>query len=380
MAFIQYRTSKRDGKVAYLVEKVRDENGRWKNVWKKLGPIPPGSRKKLRRELLEKRTLMKVGLQPVVHRSLAKMVQDYLTAPSRLVQETKDREVSHLKLFGQYVPRGHEKPLNQWLVGKAENEKVPFVVEARHIEEYLTAKECKARTKNIALTTMRSMWDYAIERGYAAVNPARSVKLFKVEKLPPKYLTWDQIETILGAMSLESRAKYECLLNLGVRPKELSMLCLGDIDLERGHVTIRHTKTRTFRTIPINGRLRPYLERLKKEVPVLDRWKPREHHNLLFYNWAVKGREVQIKSFKSSLQRVLNKLEWKTKGVSPYIFRHSFASHITARGINIRVVQELLGHSSIVMTQRYAHAFPEDLRSGVEVLNRDNANKLDPPL
>jgi integrase/recombinase XerC len=223
------------------------------------------------------------------------------------------------------------------------------------------------------------MWDYTIERGYAAVNPARAVKLFKVEKLPPKYLTWEQIETILSAMTLESKVKYECLLNLGVRPKELSKLCLSDVDLERGHITIHHTKTRTFRVIPINGRLRPYLERLKKEMPVLDRWKPREHHNLLFYNWAIKGREAQIMSFKSSLQRILNKLEWEKRGISPYIFRHSFASHIASRGINVRVVQELLGHSSIVMTQRYTHAFTEDLRSGVEVLASGDVSKMHRP-
>jgi integrase/recombinase XerD len=213
-----------------------------------------------------------------------------------------------------------------------------------------------------ALAAVRMLHAFLVRDGDTDVNPARAVERPKVPMSLPKPLTVEQVAAILAApspsdsMGLRDRAILETLYGAGLRVSELVGLDVDDVDLEEGSVRVLG-KGRKQREVPI-GRyameaLAAYLTRSR---PSLTRPRSRA---ALFLNH--RGGRLTRQGATLILDRAATRAGIR-HGVTPHVLRHSFATHLLEGGADLRVVQELLGHASLVTTQIYTLVTADRLR------------------
>ena len=178
-------------------------------------------------------------------------------------------------------------------------------------------------------------------------NPFRNVKQLKIEgDNLPGYLTLYDIEKLLSVIDDEDFKQLVIFyLNTGCRRDEALNLTLDNIDFNRKKIKITQTKSGKDREIPLNEKLLKILERRNREVP-----------------FGFKSHYVTHK-FKEYVRKAgIN------ERFSVHSLRHTFASHLVMNGVDLYTVQKLLGHSSIRVTEKYAHLSPDFLASGVTKL------------
>jgi integrase len=178
-----------------------------------------------------------------------------------------------------------------------------------------------------------------------------------------RYLSDEETEKLLDACKQSPNPQLYVFvataLNTGMRLGEITALEWKDIDFKRGILRVdnkedHHTKNYEPRTIPMNDQL---IEVLSKHPRRLD--SP--------YVFARKGGE-KFRKMRRSFENAV-----KRAGIPHVRFhdlRHTFASHLVMGGVDIRTVQELLGHKDIRVTMRYAHLAPDHMKNAVRVLDR----------
>ena len=207
------------------------------------------------------------------------------------------------------------------------------------------------------LASMRSFYRFGQREGWVKANPARPVKSPRRTRPLPSFLTNDEILRLLGAPRGESlgdvrdRAILELMYSSGVRVSELHGLDDHDLDLAGGTIRVRG-KGRRERLGIVGSHaaeaVRCWLE-IRGGLPQPAGTSSRQP---LFRNRF--GRRLSVRGVARLLEKHL-----ATAGLSgrasPHTLRHSFATHLLDNGADIRSVQELLGHKSIVTTQVYTH-------------------------
>jgi integrase len=157
-------------------------------------------------------------------------------------------------------------------------------------------------------------------------------------------------------------------LRTGLRRGELLGLRWEDVDLVRGKIQVQHSYVRGVFGTPKSGKPR--------EVALSD-----EARRALAAHRHTRGERVFCDAagrpftqgvMASQLDRMCRLA--KLRPVGWHVMRHSFASHLVMRGVAIRTVQELMGHASIVITQRYAHLMPDIVRDAVKLLDASVKN------
>lgn len=247
------------------------------------------------------------------------------------------------------------------------NERDIRILESKDIEEfikYLKKRKYSNRSINRKLSTLRGFFRFLEERGYLKKNPMLYIFSPKFEKRLPEFLFEDEVKMLLDKelynkedkFILRDRAIMELLYATGMRLRELEGVNIDDIDFSSKTVRVKG-KGGKIRIIPITDlalkRINEYLE---------ERFKKGEKFNLnspLFLNkngTRLTGRSVARIIKKRAKQSGL------FKNVHPHIFRHSFATHLLNGGADLRVVQELLGHSNLSTTQVYTHITKSRLR------------------
>lgn len=213
------------------------------------------------------------------------------------------------------------------------------------------------------LSTLRSMYRYFNEYVGILNNPFVYVKGPKQSKKIPEFLFYNEMETLLNGFDLQTpegirnRALYELMYACGLRVSEACFLKIEDIDFKEGFIKVtgKGDKQRIVPFYPSAGeRLCQYI----KEVRGL--WVSDLQNHFVFVNQ--RGKQITQRG----VQYVLNKEVMKCGlqlHVHPHMFRHSFATHLLDNGADLRVVQELLGHSSLSTTQIYVHVTQERLKS-----------------
>lgn len=205
------------------------------------------------------------------------------------------------------------------------------------------------------LSAVRSFFKFMEKHGVISGNPAETVLTPKQDKPIPNYLSVDDVFRLLDSVNTDhiagkrDRAILETLYSSGIRVSELAGLTFPDVDFSGK--TIRVTgKGKKERIVPIGNAalaaVRDYRESLDAKGSVVNPKGP------LFLN-KNKGR-LSVRS----VARILDKAARKaglTVPVAPHDLRHSFATHMLDAGLDLRMVQELLGHSRLSTTQRYTH-------------------------
>ena len=228
-----------------------------------------------------------------------------------------------------------------------------------------------------ALSTLRGFHRFLVEEGQAPFDPTADIPGVAVADLLPKALSEDQTGRLLGAVVgtgpavLRDRALLELLYGTGARVSEAVGLNLGDVAeaVDGGDLPLIRLlgKGGKERVVPLgrlalaalqqwlSGEGRPHLEPKK--------WSRRSDAEAVFLN-VRGGRLTRVGAF-GVVKKYAGRVGLADR-VSPHVLRHSCATHMLARGADIRVVQELLGHASISTTQRYTKVSPEHLRRAYE--------------
>jgi integrase/recombinase XerC len=206
------------------------------------------------------------------------------------------------------------------------------------------------------LAAVRSFYRYLVRHRELASNPARLVRSPKLPKTLPKVLPVDEVFALLEAPSkksvlgLRDRAMLEVLYGAGLRVSELCGLSLEDLDPRRKVIRVLG-KGDKERLCPLHAQafeaLRCWMER---RGALLARHHPDAAPEALFLNY--RGGRLRTRSVARHLDRYV-KLAALRRNVSPHALRHSFATHLLGSGMDVRSIQELLGHSSLSTTQKY---------------------------
>ena len=186
--------------------------------------------------------------------------------------------------------------------------------------------------------------------------PLYKVQYLKREKMLPKFLYYNELLQILDESnndkdSLRDRLIIEMLYATGVRVSELVNIKISDIDFDNKRINVlgKGNKER----IVYYGE---YAEEIMEKY--LDTHK-RKDNNYLFLN--ANGEKLTDSGIRYIMNNIMNKLSIKTH-VTPHVLRHTFATDMLNNGCDIKIVQELLGHSSLKSTQIYTHVTNDRLK------------------
>lgn len=207
------------------------------------------------------------------------------------------------------------------------------------------------RTLNRKLSSVNAFFDFCYKNQFS--DEKTKLKFSKIPKLLPKFLSYQEIQNALKQIdrsTLIGLRDYALILFLyatGTRISECLALRREDIEGEWLH--IRHAKGEKERMVPIAPIARKAIDNYLCEMT--------KEKNFVWCNY--KGDKLSRISAYKITQKYL--------GVSPHVLRHSYATSLIAGGADLRVVQELLGHASLLTTQIYTHIQKQDLKETVEV-------------
>lgn len=233
--------------------------------------------------------------------------------------------------------------------------KYVFEVTPRLIEKYKIKRLEKVgpAAVNRELACLKHMYSKAIEWGYVKENPAKGIKLLKEPPGRLRYLSPEEVDSLIDACLEHLRPIVLTAVNTGMRRSEILSLRWADVDLTNRKITIVNTKNNESRVIPINQTLYEEFLKLIKQVK----------GEYVFSDKDGRPFGDIKKSFASAL---------KEAGIKDFRFhdlRHTFGSHLVMQGVDLRTVQQILGHKDIKMTMRYAHLSPEYVQKAVEKLD-----------
>lgn len=225
------------------------------------------------------------------------------------------------------------------------------------IESYLgevAARGISKRSSARLLSSLRSFFGWCVEEGECKDNPCDRVDSPKLGKYLPEVLSLEEVESIMESVDLKAsfgrrnRAILEVLYGCGLRVSEAAGLRISHVFLDEGFVSVTG-KGDKQRLVPLGeiaaDAIRSYLE--DRPEPASRQW-----DDYLFLNRFGKPLS-RVSVF--NLVKTQAMAAGISKEISPHTFRHSFATHLVENGADLRVVQELLGHESILTTEIYTH-------------------------
>lgn len=207
---------------------------------------------------------------------------------------------------------------------------------------------------NRELACLKCIFSRAIEWGYAKENPVKRVKFQKENNERVRFLEKDELEKLLDCSDEKFRPGLMLAVNTGMRLSEMQYLKWKDVDLQRGIITLRDTKNGETRQVPMNRTVRETLSVLL-------------HNNKEGYVFCKKDGNPY--NFRSPFMRARKKA-----GIKDFRFhdlRHTAASYLVMKGVDLNTVREILGHKTLEMTLRYSHLSPEHKARAVSVLDED---------
>lgn len=236
------------------------------------------------------------------------------------------------------------------VVGKEPKDVVPEDIISYFAETTALSKRSQARV----LSSLHSFYKWMIMEGEMTDNPSDAIEAPKLGKYLPAVLSVEEVERLIAAVDLDSafgkrdRAMLETLYGLGLRVSELISLRISSIWTEQGFVSVIG-KGDKQRLVPLGGMARDAIrDYLEVRGPAADR----ESSDILFLNRF--GRALtRIAVFKMIKAYAVK--AGISKEISPHTLRHSFATHLIENGADLRAVQEMLGHESILTTEIYTH-------------------------
>lgn len=234
----------------------------------------------------------------------------------------------------------------------------PEDIETEDVRAYLASlkrRHIATSTQARNLTAIKSFHKFLLLEKYVTKNVAKAVDAPKQEKKLPIVLSIEEVERLLASLKtdnlllIRNKAIIEVLYSSGMRVSELINLRLSDLRLQMGFLQV-FGKGRKERIIPIGE---PAIEAIKlylrESRPILLKHKQTD---FLFLN--TRGTRISRESIWKILKEAARDAGIH-KNITPHTLRHSFASHMLEQGLDLRLIQELLGHEDISTTEIYTH-------------------------
>ena len=235
-----------------------------------------------------------------------------------------------------------------------------------YIQQFNYSKTTTARK----IASLRTFYRFLYREKVIEANPALGVHSPKRGKSLPEFLTEFEIEKIMNNIKIDTPAGYrnrtilELLYATGMRISELSSLNFENLNLEENEIKV-FGKGSKERIVLVSERAKGFLQTYIKTVrSMVFNTNSTKQSDPVFINKT--GYRLQPQSVRNAIKDVVETIELP-KHVTPHVFRHSFATKMLENGADLRVVQELLGHSSISNTQIYTHVSTERLKQTYNV-------------
>ncbi len=211
---------------------------------------------------------------------------------------------------------------------------------------------------NRELSCLRKIFNVGIDWNFASENPVSKVKFFsEAESLRERVLTLDEERRLFMTNSPRLASILTVALSTGMRKGEILGLQWKNVSLEKGEIRVVESKSGRDRILPVNSILFEVLQVLKRQ---------NGNNVFVFENPDTKKPYVDIKrSFSTACKQA------RIEDLRFHDLRHTFASRLVKRGVDLMIVKELLGHASVTTTQRYTHSRAEEKLRAVEALSQD---------
>lgn len=228
---------------------------------------------------------------------------------------------------------------------------------------------------NRALSTIRGYYRYRMRFGGLERNPGREVENLTSARMLPKFLFGEEMAKLIesidgpGFRDARDRALFESLYSTGCRVSEIVGLRMQRLDLEKGLARVMGKGSKERVVFLGKQALEQITLYLAQRAAKLRACGVGEHDRVFINS---RGTPLSVRG----VQKIVDRRRAEASGgprISPHAFRHSFATQLVSSGADIRVVQEMLGHSSISTTQVYAHVDMERLRSVYELAHPHGA-------
>jgi len=233
------------------------------------------------------------------------------------------------------------------------------LVKRMHINMYI--KNLRSRNFSIASITretasIKGFFKWLNENSFIKTNPALSLEPAKHPERLPKVLSVKEMNQLLDKkMSVLDKAVFELLYAAGLRVSELTGITIPNINLTAKYVRCMG-KGAKERIVPIGSKACIAVKKYLKEREYIIKKTGCSSKYLFLNKSGSRLTRQEVYTFIHNLGKTIN------KDISPHTIRHSFATHLLENGADLRVVQELLGHSDISATQLYTHVSRKRLK------------------
>jgi integrase/recombinase XerD len=245
----------------------------------------------------------------------------------------------------------------------------PEKVVLAHLKEMMqdiTNKGISPRTQARVISGIKSFYKYLLIEEKVEKDPTALLEAPKVGRKLPEILTVEEIDTIINTIDTKrsegqrNKAILETLYSCGLRVSELIDLKISNLFFESGFVKIEGKGSKE-RLVPISTKaikeINLYLSEYRRNLKIFP-----AHEDILFLNR--RGKKLSRVMIFTIIKNLTKKVGLN-KNISPHTFRHSFATHLIDGGANLRAVQEMLGHESIITTEIYTHLDKEYLKNTI---------------
>ncbi len=245
----------------------------------------------------------------------------------------------------------------------------PEQVTLNHLKgfiEWINKLGMSPRTQARVISGIKGFYRFLLMEDIIQHDPTALIESPRIGRKLPDVLSVEEIDRLLSAIDLSkpegqrNKAMLETLYSCGLRVSELIELRITNIFSDLGFLKIVG-KGNKERLVPISQKALKEIDLYRQDrrrLPVIHK----EAENILFLNR--RGKKLSRVMIFTIIRELAKKINLKKK-ISPHTFRHSFATHLIDGGADLRAVQEMLGHESIITTEIYTHLDREYLRDTI---------------
>lgn len=214
-----------------------------------------------------------------------------------------------------------------------------------HLDKRIESEKISNRTANHTIRAVKTFLNFCVRQKYIHGNAIKGMETYPIHEQEPRFLTVEEVRALLAAAKgQEVFPIVATAVYTGMRLGEILRLEWQDVDFEGGIISVRKSKSKKFRKIPIHRDLKRILWSLRGSGRC---FKVPSYHSVE-WRFSVVRKKLQIPFFRF------------------HDLRHTFASMLIRRGVDILTVSKLLGHSSVVVTQIYAHLYEDHVQESIQ--------------
>ena len=245
----------------------------------------------------------------------------------------------------------------------------PEKVRLNHLKsfiEYINDRGVSPRTQARTISGIKSFFKYLLMEGKINSDPTTLLESPKIGRKLPEVLSMEEIDLLIDGVDLikpegqRNKAMLETLYSCGLRVSELVNLKVTNLFFDQGFIKVEG-KAEKERLVPVSSKaieeITKYIQGYRKSLKISS-----ESENILFLNR--RGKKLSRVMIFTIIKNLAEKVGLNKK-ISPHTFRHSFATHLISGGADLRAVQEMLGHESILTTEIYTHLDRDYLKNTI---------------